>query len=302
MEIDKEKQSPSARAQKDAIDAVGKIVFCARNFRFEFTGKMVVMGVLNVTPDSFFDGGKYFSLDSAVDRAYELAEQGAGIIDIGGESTRPGAKPVSEEEELRRVIPVIERVADRLKLPISIDTMKPAVARRALQAGASIVNDVAANRTDPQMWEIVAEFSAGYIANHMQGTPQTMQINPTYKDVVSEINEFFGDRLVKLKDCGVRKENVVLDPGIGFGKTTEHNLKILNRVVEFKKWNRPVMLGVSRKSFIGKVLGVNAEARLSGSLACAVWAKLNGVNIIRTHDVLETAQAIKMIEAIEASE
>lgn len=302
MGIDKEKQSPSTRAQIDAIDDVEKIVFCARNFRFEFTGRMVVMGVLNVTPDSFFDGGKYFSLDSAIDRAYELAEQGAAIIDIGGESTRPGAKPVSEEEELRRVIPVIERVGERLKLPISIDTMKPAVARRALQAGASIVNDVAANRTDPQMWEIVAEFSAGYIANHMQGTPQTMQINPTYKDVVSEINEFFGDRLVKLKDYGVREENVVLDPGIGFGKTTEHNLIILNRVVEFKKWNRPVMLGVSRKSFIGKVLGVDVESRLSGSLACAVWAKLNGVNIIRTHDVLETVQAIKMIEAIKASD
>ena len=210
------------------------------------------MGVVNVTPDSFSDGGRFLNPEAAVAHALELAGQGADILDIGGESTRPGAEPVSEAEELRRVIPVIEKLAAAVKIPLSIDTMKPAVAHAALQAGASIVNDVAANRKDDAMWRVAAEFRAGYICMHAQGTPQTMQKNPVYADVVREVGEFFGERLKRLNACGVAADQVVLDVGIGFGKTLEHNLQLLANLRSFTTMARPLLLGVSRKSFIGK--------------------------------------------------
>ena len=256
------------------------------------------MGIVNVTPDSFSDGGKFFDPARAVAHALELAAQGAGILDIGGESTRPGAAPVAEAEELRRVIPVVEQLAARVKIPLSIDTVKPAVARAALQAGASIVNDVAARRENNAMWRIVAEFGAGYICMHAQGTPQTMQANPVYGDVVREVGEFFSGRLKKLNAAGVAADQVVLDVGIGFGKTTEHNLQLLAALRSFKTLQRPLLLGVSRKSFIGKLLGADLAARLPASLACAVLAVEAGVQIIRTHDVAETVQALRMAEAI----
>ena len=198
--------------------------------------------------------------DAAVAHALELVAQGADILDIGGESTRPGAEPVGEAEELRRVIPVIEKLGRaQVKIPLSIDTMKPAVARAALQAGASIVNDVAANREDDAMWRIAAEFRAGYICMHAQGTPQTMQKNPVYADVVREVGEFFGERLERLNACGVAADQVVLDVGIGFGKTLEHNLQLLANLRSFTKMARPLLLGVSRKSFIEKLLGAEIE-------------------------------------------
>ncbi len=258
------------------------------------------MGVVNVTPDSFSDGGEFFDRAAAVARGEELVGQGAEIIDVGGESTRPKAEPVSEVEELRRVIPVIEDLAARIKVPISVDTMKPAVARAALQAGASIVNDVAASRTDEAMWRLVAESGAGYVAMHMQGTPQTMQLKPVYQDVVSEVREFFRERLQRLNDSGVGPDQVVLDVGIGFGKTLEHNLLLLNGLESFTSLERPLMLGVSRKSFIGKLLGNAQDERLSGALACTVLAREAGVHIFRTHDVAATARALRMTEAILA--
>jgi len=277
-----------------------RMIFRAGRFEFVFPRPAMVMGVVNVTPDSFSDGGQCFDHAAAVAHGEELVREGADIIDVGGESTRPQAEPVSEAEELRRVIPVIEGLAARVKAPISIDTMKPAVARAALAAGASLVNDVAANREDDAMWRLVAETGAGYVAMHMQGTPQTMQTNPVYGDVVREVNKFFADRLKRLKDCGVAAEQVVLDPGIGFGKTVEHNLQLLRGLGSFTNSGRPLMLGVSRKSFLGKVAGDADAERLSAALACTVLAFEAGAGMFRTHDVAATVRALRMAEAVLA--
>jgi dihydropteroate synthase len=270
-------------------------------FEYVFPRPALVMGIVNVTPDSFSDGGQFLETGAAVAHALHLAEQGADLIDIGGESTRPHAAPVAEAEELRRVIPVIERLSGRLRVPVSIDTMKPGVARAALQAGASIVNDVAANRPDEAMWRIVAEARAGYVAMHMQGTPQTMQDNPVYKDVVREVGDFFFDRIRRLNDCGVPTDRVILDPGIGFGKTHEQNLQLLGDLARFTKLERPLLIGVSRKSFLGKFSGTEIPARLPAALACACLAVEAGAQIVRVHDVAETVSAVRAAEAIIAS-
>lgn len=275
------------------------MLFRARQFEFRFPRPKLVMGIVNVTPDSFSDGGQFFDMAAAVARAEELVQQGADIIDIGGESTRPKAEPVSETEELRRIIPVIQALAGRIKTPISVDSMKPAVAKAALEAGASIINDVAANRTDDAMWRLVAETGAGYVVMHMQGTPQTMQTNPVYTDVAREVQEFFVERLERVKKAGVSMEQVVLDVGIGFGKTMEHNLQLLAGLRSFTNLERPLLLGVSRKSFIGRISG-GESGRLPGALACTVLAAAAGVEIFRTHDVAETVQALRMTEAILA--
>jgi dihydropteroate synthase len=276
------------------------MILSCRQFEFTFPRPALVMGIVNVTPDSFSDGGRFLDAQAAVAHALRLVEQGAEIIDVGGESTRPGALPVAEAEELRRVIPVIERLAGQVKVPVSIDTIKPGVARAALDAGASIVNDVAANREDPGLWRLVAEARAGYVCMHMQGMPQTMQANPVYADVVREVGEFFFERIRRLSDCGVGREHIILDPGIGFGKTVEHNLQLLAAARDFTKFARPLLVGVSRKSFIGILLGAELAARLPGALACACAAVAAGVQIIRAHDVAETVQAIRMTEAILA--
>lgn len=257
------------------------------------------MGVLNVTPDSFSDGGKFFSIETALDRAGQMLREGADLLDLGGESTRPGAAPVSEEEEIRRVVPVIKELALRLRVPISIDTQKPGVAHAALLAGASIVNDIAANRSDDAMARVVAEFRAGYVAMHMQGTPQTMQQNPAYANVVHSVEVFFAEQLARLEQLGVRREQVVLDPGIGFGKTLEHNLQLLSALPDFGRHNRPVLLGVSRKSFLGKLTGAESPAdRLPAALACAALAVRDGVQILRVHDVRETVQVVRVAETV----
>jgi dihydropteroate synthase len=276
------------------------MIFSARQFRFIFPRPALVMGIVNVTPDSFSDGGKFFSADDAVAHALKLVSQGAEILDIGGESTRPGAEPVGEAEELRRVLPVIEQLAPQLKIPISIDTLKPGIARAALVAGASIVNDVAASRGDDAMWQVVSEFRAGYIVMHAQGLPATMQINPAGRNVVHEAGEFFSERLEKLKDTGISADQIIFDPGIGFGKTLEQNLSLLANLHSFTKLQRPLLLGVSRKSFIGKLLGAEVNERLPASLACATLAVEAGVQIIRTHDVAETVQAVRVTEALLA--
>lgn len=276
------------------------MLFTARQFEFRFPRPALIMGVVNVTPDSFSDGGKFLEPEAAVARALELVAQGAEILDLGGESTRPGATPVSEEEELRRVIPVIEKLAAQVKVPISIDTSKPAVARAALAVGASIVNDIAAaTRTDFTMWKIVAENHAGYVVMHAQGSPTTMQAQPAYRDVVRDISSFFSERLGRLlNEVGVPMEQVVLDVGIGFGKNLEQNLALLAGLKTFTKWRRPLLIGVSRKSFIGELLGADVQKRLPASLACATLAVGDGANIIRTHDVAETVQAVRLAEAI----
>ena len=274
------------------------MILRARQFEFGFPRPAMVMGIVNVTPDSFFDGGRFLDAAAAVAHALQLVEQGAEIIDVGGESTRPGALPVSEAEELRRVMPVIKQLAGQVKVPISIDTAKSNVARAALAAGASIVNDVAANREDSALWQAVAEARAGYVCMHMQGKPQTMQANPVYTNVVREVGEFFSSRLRRLRDCGVGQEQIILDPGIGFGKTVEHNLQLLQTAGTFAGLARPLLIGVSRESFIGKLLGTEIAARLPAALACACAAVAAGVQIVRAHDVAETLQAIRMTEAI----
>jgi dihydropteroate synthase len=255
------------------------------------------MGIVNVTPDSFFAGRKFLNANVAVRHALKLIEQGAEILDIGGESTRPNAKPVSEKEELRRVIPVIEKLAPKIKIPISIDTMKPAIARAALEAGASIVNDVAANREKDEMWRIVSGFRAGYIA--MQAPPTLHKIEKQ-RNVVADVDFFFLERLKKLKAVGILPEQIVFDPGIGFGKTLEQNLQLLANLERFTKLRRPLLLGVSRKSFIEKLFGMKVNERLPASLACAILGIKAGVKIIRAHDVAETVQAVRMAEAISA--
>ena len=277
------------------------MILRARQFEFSFPRPALIMGVVNVTPDSFSDGGQFLDPNAAVARALELINQGAEILDIGGESTRPRAVPVNEAEELRRVLPVIEQLAGRVGVPVSIDTVKPAVARAALHAGASIVNDVAANREDAAMWHVVAEAQAGYVCLHMQGTPQTMQANPVYADVVREVGEFFSERIRRLNGCGVGRDQLILDAGIGFGKTPAHNLQLLGGLRSFARLERPLLLGVSRKSFIGELLGAEAAGRLPASLACACLAVEAGAQMIRTHDVAETVQAVRMTEAILAS-
>jgi dihydropteroate synthase len=282
------------------------MLFRARQFEFVFpvpdrgSAPALVMGIVNVTPDSFSDGGKFFDTEAAIRHGLELEAQGAAILDIGGDSSRPGSEPVAEAEELRRVLPVIEALSTRVKIPISVDTTKPAVAHAALQAGASIVNDVAANRKDNAMWKVVSEFDAGYVVMHAQGAPRTMQENPVYKDVVREVGEYFSERLARLDDNGVAPEQVVLDVGIGFGKTLDNNLQLLANLRSFTKWGRPMLLGVSRKSFMGKLLGAGLNERLPASLACASLAIAEGAHIIRTHDVAETVQAVRMTEAVLA--
>ena len=279
------------------------MIFTARQFEFRFPRPALVMGVVNITPDSFSDGGKFFDTEAAVAHALKLVADGAEILDVGGESTRPGATAVSEEEELRRVIPVIQRISDQVKVPISIDTTKANVARAALDAGASIINDVgaAAHMDDFTMWKIVAENHAGYILMHAQGQPQTMQEKPTYRDVVREVSGFFSERLgLMMNEVGLPMEQLILDPGIGFGKTPEHNLSLLTSLKTFARWRRPLLIGVSRKSFMGKLLGADTENRLPASLACAILTVGDGAQIIRTHDVAETVQAIRMAEIIFA--
>ena len=260
------------------------------------------MGVVNITPDSFSDGGEHFTAETAVAHGLSLAAEGAEIIDVGGESTRPGATAVSVEEELRRVIPVVERLTARLTVPVSVDTRKPEVAEAALRAGASLVNDIAANRSDTRMWEIVAAHQAGYVAMHMLGEPETMQEQPKYEEVCREVAAFFTNRLARLAAAGVGPEQVVLDPGIGFGKSDFHNLTLLARMADFRKLGRPLLVGVSRKSFIGRILKADVAHRLPGALACTSWCYANGVRIFRTHDVAATIQSLRMTEALEAAQ
>ena len=252
------------------------------------------MGILNVTPDSFSDSGCFFEAERAIDRGLQMVTEGAEILDVGGESTRPGADPVDEKEELRRVLPVIEKLARLTSIPISVDTRKPEVARRSLEAGASIINDIESCRCDSTMWEIAGAAGAGYIAMHMRGTPKTMQLSPEYTDVVEEVGTFLAGRMARLTGCGMDGESIVLDPGIGFGKSPEHNLDLLARLDAFKRLERPLMIGLSRKSFLRRFGG--SANRLGSGIACTLWAARQGAGIFRTHDVEPTVQALRTWE------
>ena len=255
-----------------------------------------IVGILNVTPDSFSDGGEHFSTDMALAHAEKMAAEGADIIDVGGETSRPGSEPVSEEEELRRVIPVIERLtAEKFSLPISIDTYKPKVAEEALAAGASILNDIT-GLTNPGMRAVAGHAKAPVILMHMQGAPKTMQENPTYTDVIADIKEFFETQIALAKKDGIT--DIILDPGIGFGKTLEHNLLIIKRLREFTDLGFPILVGPSRKAFIGTLTGgAPVSDRLEGTLAAAVMARMNGASYFRVHDVKACRRALQIADA-----
>ncbi|MFH1372280.1 MAG: dihydropteroate synthase [bacterium] len=260
----------------------------------------LIMGVLNVTPDSFSDGGRFLSVSDAVNRGLQMAAEGADIIDIGGESSRPGAQPVTAKEEQRRVLPVIENLRRETDLPISIDTYHAATAEAALDTGADIVNDISALRFDTQMAPLVAERKVPLVLMHMLGTPRDMQNDPHYDNCVDEIVQFFEERISFCRQNGIDKSKLILDPGIGFGKRLGDNLLILSSLGEFKRFSLPLLVGTSRKSFIGMINAIDspADQRLGGSLAAAVVAVINGANIVRVHDLAETVEAIKVIQAI----
>jgi dihydropteroate synthase len=260
----------------------------------------VVMGVLNVTPDSFSDGGRYAAADRAIEHGMAMLEAGAAIIDVGGESTRPGADEVGEEEEIRRVVPVIEALVLRGRALVSVDTSKPGVIRAAARAGASLINDIRA-LLEPGALTAVADSNLGVCLMHMQGAPRTMQTNPTYKDVVAEVCEFLRERINRCVAAGIAIDRIAIDPGIGFGKRMEHNLKLLAAVPQLRMLGRPVLVGVSRKSMFSTLLGRAVDDRLAGSLAMATAAALAGAHILRVHDVAETLDAMKVVAALRQS-
>lgn len=269
-----------------------------RHRQYNLAERTHIMGVLNVTPDSFSDGGKFLNLEKAVSHGLKMAEEGADIIDIGGESTRPGSLPVSLEEETQRVIPVIESLAKKIQIPISIDTYKSQIAQKAVEAGAEIVNDISGLRFDLEMAKLAAKYNVPVIIMHIKGTPQNMQENPYYENVIREIKEYFEERINWATSSGINEENILIDPGIGFGKRFEDNLAILKNLKEFKKLDRPILVGLSRKSFIGKILDLPVEERFEGSLGALAYSIMQGANIARVHDVKESVRVAKVIDAI----
>ena len=272
--------------------------------RLDCNGKLLdltrpqVMGVLNVTPDSFSDGGDFFLLDRAVARALQMEAEGAAIVDIGGESTRPGAEPVSVEEEIGRVVPVIEALQSRLKVPISIDTRKPQVMRAAVRAGAGLINDINALR-EPGAIEAAVECGTPVCLMHMQGEPRTMQTDPRYANVVGEVADFLQKRVSACEQSGLSREKILLDPGFGFGKTVSHNLQLLAQLDTLTRSGLPIVVGLSRKSMIGKLLGLEPGERLPASIALAVLAVERGARLVRSHDVAATWQALQMVAALK---
>lgn len=261
----------------------------------------LVMGILNVTPDSFSDGGRYVQVSDAVGAALRMVEDGADVVDIGGESSRPGAEDVGEAEELRRVLPVIEALRERIRVPMSIDTRRARVAHEALQAGCSIVNDISACR-DPEMPGIIKERHTPVVVMHMRGEPKTMQQQPAYDDVVAEVGDFFKERIDFLKRAGIGDDRIVLDPGIGFGKRFRDNLELLRGIESLARFGCPLLVGASRKAFLGVLLDAPAENRLVGSLAVAARCHQAGVDIVRVHDVRETVQLFRVLDATEYRE
>ena len=277
---------------RERIWKIGKRVF-------DVSYHGLIMGVLNVTPDSFSDGGEFFTADKAIERGLQMAAEGAHMIDVGGESTRPGSDPVTVEEELRRVIPVIQNLRLKLDVPISIDTSKADVARAAIQAGASVVNDVTGGRGDDRMLPLIAETKSAFIIMHMQGTPRTMQLAPRYTDVIAEISEFFRQQFARAIGLNIDPMTMAFDPGIGFGKTVDHNLELLAHLEQLRVHNRALVVGVSRKSFLGKLIGSpNTGDRLMPGLALTSLLRARGADVFRVHDVKENVCALQVTEAI----
>ncbi|MGQ0442436.1 MAG: dihydropteroate synthase [Methylophilaceae bacterium] len=271
--------------------------FHCGNFQLNLN-RPYIMGIVNVTPDSFSDGGQFDTIDKAVAHAQDLIAEGADILDIGGESTRPNATPVSLQQELSRVIPVIEALAKQVSIPISIDTYKPAVMQAAIDAGASIVNDARALQENGAL-EMVANSNAGVCLMHMQGTPQTMQNNPQYADVVGEVSHFLMERIQLCKQAGIAENRIVIDPGFGFGKSRAHNISLIKQLELFTNIGYPLLVGLSRKSVLGQVTGQDVDSRLYASVAASVIAALKGAKIIRVHDVKATMEALKVVAAIQ---
>jgi dihydropteroate synthase len=272
--------------------------FRTRGKTFELGRRTWLVGVVNVTPDSFFNGGLYFEPARAIEHALALAADGADIIDIGGESSRPGSSPIPAKEEKKRILPVIEVLKQKDNVLISVDTTKAEVAEAALAAGADIINDISAGRFDPRMLPLAARSGAGLILMHMKGTPRTMQIAPHYDDVLGEVGAFLKDRQEAAEACGVERDSILLDPGIGFGKTLEHNLALLNNLEALAGLERPLLVGISRKAFIGKILKLEAPDRLEGTLAAAVVSVLHGASLLRVHDLVAVKRALAVAEAI----
>jgi dihydropteroate synthase len=271
-----------------------------RNIDFDFSQKTYIMGILNVTPDSFSDGGHFFNKDRAVEQAFRMIEDGADIIDVGGESTRPGAAEVSVKEEIKRVVPIIKAITKQASVPVSIDTFKSSVAEAAVSAGASMINDISGLRFDPKMPDLAAKIKVPVVIMHIQGTPKNMQRNPSYKALIPEIMDYLREGISITRRSGISDEKIIIDPGIGFGKTVAHNLEIINRLNEFAGLEKPILLGHSRKSFIGNILD-NAPAadRLEGTAAAAAIGIFNGANIIRVHDIKEMARVARIADEIK---
>jgi len=263
--------------------------------RFE---KTLIMGILNVTPDSFSDGGLFADIDTAVAHGKKMVSDGADVIDVGGESSRPGSAPLSEKEELDRIFPVVTRLLDEVSVPISIDTYKPLVADACLKAGAHLINDIT-GLTNPEMRKVAVKHNVPVVLMHMRGTPKTMQQNPIYLDLLGEITAFFQEQIATARKAGI--QHIVIDPGIGFGKTVEHNLQILKHLGEFKTLNCPILVGPSRKSFIGVITGLSVKDRLDGTLAAITVAVMNGANMVRVHDVNECKRAVQVADAIRGA-
>ena len=270
-----------------------------RNFSLDLSGKTHIMGILNVTPDSFTDGGIFFRKDSAIEHGLRMVEDGADIIDIGGESTRPGSDSVGYQEELSRTMPVIEELARRVNVPLSIDTYKADVAKRALDAGASMVNDISGLRFDPEMAGVVAEYKVPVVVMHIKGTPKNMQVNPEYEALIPEILDYLRESIKLAVDAGIKEDMIIIDPGIGFGKTFEHNLQILNDLHEFTLLEKPLLIGPSRKAFLGKILGnAPTSERLEGTAAAVAISIMNGAHIVRVHDVKEMVKVARVTDAV----
>jgi len=263
--------------------------------------KTAIMGILNVTPDSFYDGGRYTCQDEALRRVEQMIEEGVDIIDVGGESTRPGSERVSLKEEIKRVIPIIEKIRENFDVPISIDTYKAEVARQAIEVGANMVNDISGLRFDPKLKKVVAKCDVPVVITHIKGTPKDMQDNPQYRCLMGEIISYLRESIKMAEEAGISSDKIIIDPGIGFGKTTEHNLRIIKRLPELKSLGKPILIGASRKSFIGNVLKLPVSERLEGSLAIGSLSVFQGANIIRTHDVKETRRVVDLIRAVMKS-
>lgn len=293
-----------AKLQLMTSDNITHNLACGE-YSLELGKRTCIMGILNITPDSFSDGGKFFNFENAIAQGEKLVEDGADILDIGGESTRPFSEPVSAQEEIRRVVPVIKKLAKRVSIPISIDTTKASVARQAIGAGASIINDIGALRFDGDMAEVAVQNDVPVILMHMQGTPKTMQISPVYGDVVKEIKEFLANAIETAAQEGISRSKIIIDPGIGFSKTIDHNLLLIKHLHEFKSLGVPILIGPSRKSFVQSILKDSGDINPdlgeveSGTQAAIAIAVLNGAHIVRAHDVASTYATVKIIDAMK---